>query len=197
MPCFTHLVFLPQKIILKIEASISHLCQMQHVNWGKIILSLFTNMKIDKGRHLGKVLRLFNSRTRSFFKIIFLYSFICGCAWSFSLHGLLPSCGECWLLIAVASLVAERRLTGTRGFSSCSKWAQLQLPGLEWQRPGLVALWLVGSSQTRDQIHIPCIGRQALKHRATREVPETELSRLSYCRQILIINCFHVQGMTV
>ena len=84
------------------------------MNRGKTILSLFTNMKIDKGRHLGKVLRLLNSRTPSFFfLIIFIYSFICGCAWSFLLHGLLPSCGECWLLIAVASSVAEHRLTGT------------------------------------------------------------------------------------
>ena len=85
-------------------------------------------MQIDKGRHLGKVLRLFNSRTPSFFffLILFIYSFICGCAWSFLLHGLFPSCGECWLLIAVASLVAEHRLTGheapvaaARGLSRC------------------------------------------------------------------------------
>ena len=36
---------------------------------------------------------------------------------------------------------------------------------------GLVALWYVESSQTRDQTHAPCIGRQILIHCTTREVP--------------------------
>ena len=34
---------------------------------------------------------------------------------------------------------------------------------------GLVALWHVGSSQTRARTHVPCIGRQILNHCATRE----------------------------
>ena len=70
------------------------------------------------------------------------------CTWAFS------SCSErglllaavCRLLIAVASLVAERRLKGLQKL-----WCT-----------GLVALWHVGSSWTRDGTHVPCIGRQIL-----------------------------------
>ena len=36
---------------------------------------------------------------------------------------------------------------------------------------GLVVLSHVGSSQTRAQTHVPCIGRQILNHCTTREVP--------------------------
>ena len=36
---------------------------------------------------------------------------------------------------------------------------------------GLVAPWHVGSSQTRDQTLVPCIGRQILNHWTTREFP--------------------------
>ena len=38
-------------------------------------------------------------------------------------------------------------------------------------RTGLVALRQVGSSRTRDQTRVPCIGRWILNHCATREVP--------------------------
>ena len=52
------------------------------------------------------------------------------------------------------------RSTGSRhaGFSSCGTWAQ-QL----WLM-GLVALWHVGSSRTRDWTRAPCIGRWILNH---------------------------------
>ena len=43
---------------------------------------------------------------------------------------------------------------------------------------GLVALWHVGSSQTRDRIHVPCIGRRILNHRATKEVLKIVLLEL-------------------
>ena len=62
------------------------------------------------------------------------------------------------------------------GFSSCSGWAQwLRLAGSRaWAQKlwhmGLVAQWHVGSSQTRDRTHVPCIGRQILNHCITREV---------------------------
>ena len=61
--------------------------------------------------------------------------------------------------------------TGSRhaGFSNCGTWAQ-QL----WLS-GLVALWHVGSSQTRAWTHVPCIGRQILNHCATREVPNVNI----------------------
>ena len=37
---------------------------------------------------------------------------------------------------------------------------------------GLAVLWRVESSWTRDQTHVPCIGRWILIHCATREVPK-------------------------
>ena len=37
---------------------------------------------------------------------------------------------------------------------------------------GLVASVNVESSQTRDQTHVPCIGRRILNHWTTREVPD-------------------------
>ena len=74
----------------------------------------------------------------------------------------------CKLLLAVASLVAEHGLQGL--------WASVAVaPGL-WQTGsvvvalGLVAPQQVGSSQTRDRTHVPCIGRQILNRWTTREV---------------------------
>ena len=40
---------------------------------------------------------------------------------------------------------------------------------------GLVAPQHVGSSQTRDQTHVPCIGRSVLSHWTTREGPPRSL----------------------
>ena len=70
--------------------------------------------------------------------------------------------------------------TGSRraGFSSCGTWAQqLWLPGSRAQaqqlwHTGLVAPQHVGSSRTRAQTRVPCIGRQILSHCTTREVPD-------------------------
>ena len=62
------------------------------------------------------------------------------------------------------------------GFSGCSTRAQqLWLMGSRAQAQqlwctGLVAARRVGSSQTRGQTHVPCIGRQILNHCATSEV---------------------------
>ena len=70
--------------------------------------------------------------------------------------------------------------TGSRhaGFSSCSTWAQqLWLVGFRGQTQwcmGLVALWHVGSSRTRNRTCVPCIGRQILNHCVTREVPNKQ-----------------------
>ena len=66
------------------------------------------------------------------------------------------------------------------GFSCCRARAlgaqakQLWLAGSRAQaqqlwRTGLVASWHVGSSRTRAQTHVPCIGRRILNHCATRE----------------------------
>ena len=90
-----------------------------------------------------------------FLFVLFIYLFmaalgLCCCTWAFS------SCREQGLLlvalrrllIAVASLVAEHGL---------------QARGLQqlWHT-GLVALWHVGSSWTKDRTRVPCIGRQIL-----------------------------------
>ena len=67
--------------------------------------------------------------------------------------------------------------TGSRpaGFSSCGAWAQqLWLTGSRVQaqqlwRTRLLAPWHVGSSRTRIQACVPCIGRWILNHCTTRE----------------------------
>ena len=94
----------------------------------------------------------------------------------------------CWVFIAACglSLVAMSRnysslqcmgvslwwllllqSTGSRcmGFCNCGAWAQLL------RCINLVALRHVGSSWTRDQTCVPCIGRQILNHWTIREVP--------------------------
>ena len=85
------------------------------------------------------------------------------CVWAFS------SCGKrgplfivvCGPLTVAASLVAGHRLQ-MRRLSSCGS-------------RGLVAPGHVGSSQTRAQTHVPCIGRQILNHCATREALKNSL----------------------
>ena len=76
-----------------------------------------------------------------------------------------------------------------RAFSSCGKWGPLfiavrrpftiglsccgaQAPDAQAQQlwlTGLVAPRHMGSSQTRAQTRVPCVGRQILNHCATRE----------------------------
>ena len=76
---------------------------------------------------------------------------------------------QCFLLL---------QSTGSRhaGFSSCGTQAQeLWLMGsrvrVQWLwSMGLVALWHVGSSWSRDRTPIPCVGRLILIHCATRDV---------------------------
>ena len=69
--------------------------------------------------------------------------FIFGCTRAFSICGVR------------ASPVAERRLQST---------------GATVAHMGSVAPWHVESSQTRDQMHVPCTSRQILSQWATREV---------------------------
>ena len=78
-------------------------------------------------------------------------------------------------LSMVASVVVEHRLlsapvlvVGACGLSRC-----LQLAGSE--PSGLVILWHVVSSQTRDWTSVPCIARWILNHWTTREVPSLYL----------------------
>ena len=100
---------------------------------------------------------------------IFCFKYICIYFWLHWLFGCYSwassSCGKwgpplllvCQLLTAVPFLVAEHL-----------PWA----PGLQYLRhTGLVALRPVGSSPTRNQTSVPCIGRWILNHWTTREVP--------------------------
>ena len=48
---------------------------------------------------------------------------------------------------------------------------------------GLVAPQYVGSSRTRAQTHVPCIGRQILNHCATREALDGSFGRRVMCRE--------------
>ena len=48
-------------------------------------------------------------------------------------------------------------------------------PALKTDSLGLVALWHVESSQTSDQTHVLCLGRQILNHSTTGEVPAYSL----------------------
>ena len=84
--------------------------------------------------------------------------FVFVCAWLLSScpeQGLLSCCGA-QALGAQASVAVTRRL---------------QSPGSVGVVHRLVAQRHVGSSQTRDQIHVPCTGRQILNPWATKEVP--------------------------
>ena len=75
----------------------------------------------------------------------------------------------------------------------CGMWAQwLQLAGYRAQaqgfwRMGLVALRHVGSSQTRDQTPVSCIGRQILYHCVTREAPLIVLNICWICSDSVLI----------
>ena len=96
----------------------------------------------------------------------------------------------CWVFVAVRGFLQLQCVgfllrwllllqnTGSRftGFSSCGTLAQqLWLMGSRaqaqqlWQT-GLVVPWHVGSSRTRAQTRVPCIGRRILNHCTTREV---------------------------
>ena len=95
---------------------------------------------------------------------------LCCCARAFS------SCGERGLLfvavrrvlIAVSSLVVEHGLQTYRLQQFWLEGSRAQ-PQQLW-RTGLVALRHVGSSRTRAQTRVPCIGRQILNYCTTREV---------------------------
>ena len=68
---------------------------------------------------------------------------------------------RCRLLIAVASLTAEPGLRGTWAYSL--------------RHMSLVVMRHVESSWTRDWTRVPCIGRQILNHRTSKEVQSLDL----------------------
>ena len=117
--------------------------------------------------------------------MLFIYLFSYGCVGSSFLRaGFLQLWrGRGYSLLRCAGFSLQWPLllqsTGSRcvGFSSCGTWAQQLWPTGSRARAqqlwctGLVAPWYVGSSWTRDQTRIPCIGRRILNHCTTREVP--------------------------
>ena len=72
-----------------------------------------------------------------------------------------------------------------RGGLSCCR-VQALGPRAQWLwRTGFVAPWHVGSSQTRDRTHVPCLGRWILNHWTTREVLHIFLSFVLECSLII------------
>ena len=68
--------------------------------------------------------------------------------------------------------------------SWASLWWLLLLQGMGSRAPqlrcmDLFALWYVESSWTKDQTHVPCIGRRILKHWTTRKVPCVQILNVS------------------
>ena len=115
------------------------------------------------------------------FKNIYLFLAALGLCWWAWAH----SSGGKWgllfvavhrLLIAVPSLVVEHRLTSRASVVAIHRLGVvahgLQSWGSVLKVQGLVVLWNVQSSQTRNQTHVSCIGRRILIHCTTREVQE-------------------------
>ena len=83
----------------------------------------------------------------------------------------LHSCTQRLSLATVSgySLVSVLGLLNA-GASHCGEWALGSTGSVMWYT-GLAALQRVGSSWTRDQIHVPCIVMQIPTQGTTREVP--------------------------
>ena len=109
------------------------------------------------------------------------------CAWASLVaesgaYSLVAACG---LLIVVASLAVQHRLS-VQGLSSCISQA------LEHRLMGLVALLQLESSWTRDWTPVPCTGRQTPSyHCTTREV----LAYLLLFRVIILKICLCCGGI--
>ena len=104
----------------------------------------------------------------------FIYLFIYGCFGSLLLHMGFLQLWRAW----ATTLHCGARASHCGGFSCCGAqalgmWASVVVVhGLQQLRhTGLVAPWHVGSSWTRSQTCVPCIGRWILNHCATREAP--------------------------
>ena len=117
-----------------------------------------------------------------------MYLFIFGCAGSLSLHRLCSSCGERGLLLvvhrlllAVASLVEERRL-----------WAhwlqQLQLAGSAVVAHGLSSSMACGIFLDQGSNPCPCTARWILNHGTTMEVPELFFTEEAVRKILLVLS---------
>ena len=91
------------------------------------------------------------------------------------------------------------------GFSSCGRQAQqLGLAGYRafglwlWWHAALVAPWSVESSQSRDQIHVPCTGRRILNHWATSEVLDClNTNQCSFVSDVRVIMPVIIQKLEI
>ena len=121
-----------------------------------------------------------------FFINLFICLFIFGCVRSSLLHA-----GFLQLRRAGATLRCGARASHCGGCSCCGAralgtWASVvvarglqqlwlagsRAPAQQLWCTGLVALRHVGSSGARARTRVPCIGKQILNHRATREAPK-------------------------
>ena len=81
------------------------------------------------------------------------------------------------------------------GLSRCGSQALVHRPQWLWL-PGLAALQRVESSRTKDQTHVPCIGRWILNHWTSREVllsifkENITLMALNICTKFLKLYIF-------
>ena len=95
----------------------------------------------------------------------------------------------------VGSVVALLLLgsTGSRRAAhrpnSCGSRA-LEHTGSVVGRMGFVAQWHVESSQTREQICVPCIGRQIPIHCTTREVPSVSFFKIPHISDTICYSSF-------
>ena len=124
-----------------------------------------------------------------FFKfILFIYLFLAElslhcCVWAFSSsveRGLISRCS------AQANLCC--------GFSRCGTQA-IGHVGSVVVLHGLVALQYVESSWTREQTHVPCIGRQRLNHWTTKEVYHHSFSLQLYHITSLLFCDENIEGL--
>ena len=105
--------------------------------------------------------------------LIIIYLFVFGCAGSLLLRGLFSSCGKEGLLSSCGDWFSH-----CSGFSCC-RAQSVGCAGSVVAAPrpsstgsvavahGLAAAWHVGSSWSRDQTHVSCIGRQIPNHWTT------------------------------
>ena len=115
---------------------------------------------------------LFRSFLRFFKVFIYLILFIFGCIGSSML-----CTGFLQLRRAGATPHRGARASHHRGLSRCGAQAPDALAQQLWLT-GPAAPRHVGSSQTRAQTRVPCIGRQTLNHCATREALDLLLKHI-------------------
>ena len=112
---------------------------------------------------------------------------LCCGAWASYCSGF--SCCGARALGAQASVVAAC------GLSSCGSRALERRLSSRWLT-GLAAPRHVGSSQTRDRTHVPCIGRWILNHCTTREVPLCLISTVQQSDSVIHVYILFHYGLS-